>query len=102
MSGTILGSGDIAVSKTDQENLVLKSSHSSVYKGWQKLHNEQRLQTQNLKMVVSKAMWYCHSNKINRLTVSVQNHTLRNLVYVKMAFQINRQREKDNIFIKPS
>lgn len=55
MSGTILGSGDIAVDKTHQENLVLKSSHSSVYKGWQKLHNEQRLRTQNLKMVVSKA-----------------------------------------------
>lgn len=55
MSGTILGSGDIAVNKTHQENLVLKSSHSSVYKGWQKLHNEQRLRTQNLKMVVSKA-----------------------------------------------
>ena len=46
---------DIAVNKTHQENLVLKSSHSSVYKGWQKLHNEQRLRTQNLKMVVSKA-----------------------------------------------
>lgn len=55
MSGTILGSGDIAMNKTHQENLVLKSSHSSVYKGWQKLHNEQRLRTQNLKMVVSKA-----------------------------------------------
>lgn len=54
------------------------------------------------KMVVSKAMRYCHSNKINRLTVSVQNETLRNLVYVKMAFEINRQREKDNIFIKHS
>ena len=55
MSGTILDSGDIAVNKTHQENLVLKSSHSSMYKGWQKLHNEQRLQAQNLKMVVSKA-----------------------------------------------
>ena len=54
------------------------------------------------KMVVSKAMRYCHSNKINRLTVSVQNETLRNLVYVKMAFEINRLREKDNIFIKHS
>lgn len=38
MSGTSLGSGDIAVNETDHENLVLKSSHSSVCKGWQKLH----------------------------------------------------------------
>lgn len=54
------------------------------------------------KRIASKTMWYCHGNKINRLTVSVQNQILRNLVYEKVAFQINRQREKDNIVIKHS
>lgn len=40
VSGTALDAGDIAVNKTGKKNLVLSSSHSNVYREWQKIHNE--------------------------------------------------------------